>query len=165
MDRLDELLHLGRATFDDAFRADNRKEDFDYYMGRAFNREALVKQFINPLSAFYIAEKGQREMIGYLKINVLVPNTSIDDHSLEIERIYVLKEYQGQGIGKKLMNRAFEIALERRVDYIWLGVWEKNHNAIRFYEKLGFEIFGTRPFQLGQDNQTDFLMKCKDYKQ
>lgn len=40
-----------------------------------------------------------------------------------------------------------------------LGVWEHNHRALRFYEKNGFIAFGTHIFQLGNDQQTDILMK------
>jgi hypothetical protein len=79
--------------------------------------------------------------------------------SLEIERIYVLKEYQGKKAGQLLYNKATEIASDKNVDFLWLGVWENNHRAINFYKKNGFVEFDKHIFTLGSDKQTDIMMK------
>ncbi|MEX1301581.1 MAG: GNAT family N-acetyltransferase, partial [Desulfotignum sp.] len=81
------------------------------------------------------------------------------ENTLEIERIYVLKEFHGKTVGQQLYEKAMEIAKEKSVTYVWLGVWEKNSKAIRFYEKNGFKAFDTHIFRLGNDKQTDILMK------
>ncbi len=70
-----------------------------------------------------------------------------------------MQKYKGNHIGKKLVENTIEIAKKNNQNYIWLGVWEKNLNAIKFYEKQGFEKYNTHVFQLGQDKQTDNLMK------
>jgi ribosomal protein S18 acetylase RimI-like enzyme len=79
--------------------------------------------------------------------------------TIEIERIYSTQEYIGKKAGKSLMEACLDVAREQDCETIWLGVWEHNPRAIAFYEKWGFEKFGSHPFLLGTDLQTDLLMK------
>jgi ribosomal protein S18 acetylase RimI-like enzyme len=102
------------------------------------------------------------EILGYLKLNFTDAQTEkLEENHFEIERIYVLKAFLGQKIGQILFDKAIEIGREKNLEYVWLGVWEENHRAIRFYGKNGFEIFGKHDFVLGEDVQTDLLMKMK----
>ena len=98
--------------------------------------------------------------MGYLKLNTAHAQTEPQAaDALEIERIYVLSNYHGGGVGQALYHHAMSVAEDRKASYVWLGVWEHNHRALRFYEKNGFIAFGTHIFQLGNDQQTDILMK------
>lgn len=98
--------------------------------------------------------------MGYLKLNTAHAQTEPQAaDALEIERIYVLSSYHGGGVGQALYHHAMSVAEDRKASYVWLGVWEHNHRALRFYEKNGFIAFGTHIFQLGNDQQTDILMK------
>lgn len=98
-------------------------------------------------------------MVGYLKINIgNAQSEKMGDESLEIERIYVKNKYQKHGIGKILLNTAIEFALERDKKEIWLGVWEKNENAIAFYKKMDFVQTGVHSFYVGEEEQTDLIM-------
>lgn len=56
------------------------------------------------------------------------------------------------------MNKAVGIALEKNLRKIWLGVWEKNENAINFYNKMGFVETGTHSFYMGNEEQIDLIM-------
>jgi ribosomal protein S18 acetylase RimI-like enzyme len=108
---------------------------------------------------YYLATAAE-EPVGYLKLNFSAAQTEFkDEHALEIERIYVAKAYLGAGVGQLLINKAIAVAQESGLECVWLGVWEKNPRAIRFYEKQGFKQFGSHSFMLGQDEQTDILMK------
>lgn len=99
-------------------------------------------------------------MAGYLRLNESPAQTDINDiQSLEIERIYVAKEFQSKGLGNVLMNQAIDIANMRKKSYVWLGVWEKNDKAILFYKKNGFYEVGTHSFFMGEEEQTDFVMR------
>lgn len=80
------------------------------------------------------------------------------EEALEIERIYIRNNYQKHGLGSLLLNKAIEIAMECNKKKIWLGVWEKNKNAIAFYKKKGFVQTGKHSFHLGDEEQTDFIM-------
>ena len=79
--------------------------------------------------------------------------------ALELERIYVSKELQKNGFGSYLMEQTVAIAKQKGKRYIWLGVWEKNRRAISFYRKHGFYIIGTHEFVIGEDIQTDYIMR------
>lgn len=104
----------------------------------------------------------EEKIIGYLKINTGQSQTEIkDDKAFEIERLYVIKDFHGKKAGQNLYEKGIELARERNADYVWLGVWEKNIRAIRFYQKNGFEIFDRHIFVLGDDEQTDLMMKLK----
>lgn len=112
-----------------------------------------------PLHRFFFLYVDDK-LAGYLKLNEAPSQTDINDaESLEIERIYVLSCFQGAGLGRYLMEQAIRIAAEREKKYVWLGVWEKNEKAIRFYKKNGFYEIGTHSFVMGEDVQTDYIMK------
>jgi len=71
----------------------------------------------------------------------------------------VLQAYHGKQVGQLLYENAIRIARERALEYVWLGVWEKNARALRFYEKNGFLPFDKHIFKLGNDVQTDIMVK------
>ena len=99
------------------------------------------QELSNPDSLFFFAEE-ENKVIGYLKLNFSSAQTERQDpNAMEIERIYVLKEFHGSGVGQALYQKAIEVAKERRVPYVWLGVWEKNERALRFYKKKWIRSF------------------------
>ena len=156
---VDDLLHLGRKTFHDSFAALNKPENITAYMDKAYTRNQLLSELLNPLSEHYFLCDGEKK-IGFLKLNQGGAQSDLQDpESLELQRIYIDQEYQGKGLGAMLLNKAKERAIEMEMNTIWLGVWEKNPDAIRFYERHGFEIFGSHQFQMGDEVQTDILMK------
>ncbi|MEN7546317.1 GNAT family N-acetyltransferase [Rapidithrix thailandica] len=156
---LQELQQIGKRTFEEAFKEVNTAEDMETYLRESFHLEKLRSELNHPESQFFFVYMNA-EVIGYLKLNLGSAQT---DHklqqALEVERIYVLQEYHGKKIGQMLLNKALEIARMGNVKWVWLGVWEHNVKAIRFYEKNGFQAFDTHPFILGTDRQTDVLMK------
>ncbi len=156
-----DLVKIGKITFTEAFAAQNTEEDFNDYLGKAFSFEQIQSEVTNPDSIFYLATVGGRA-IGYLKLNFARAQTDVrDTNALEIERIYVLNEFQGKGIGASLLEKAIDVARDHQLTYLWLGVWEENRKAIAFYKKFGFKEFGTHTFQLGKDLQLDLLLKLE----
>lgn len=155
-----ELLQkIGKQTFIETFAQTNTTEDMDKYLIQSFSTKQLSKELNNPYSCFYLAIIND-EVVGYLKVNWSKAQTERHDlQAFEIERIYVLNEYHGKKVGQKLYEKALSLAKNRQSTYIWLGVWEKNPKAIRFYEKNGFVVFDKHTFVLGSDIQTDVLMK------
>ncbi|RYG33723.1 MAG: GNAT family N-acetyltransferase [Chitinophagaceae bacterium] len=153
------LQELGILTFREAFEAFNSADNMRMYLETAFSDEQMTKELSDRNSEFYLAETGG-EAIGYLKLNFADEQTELQDRDgLEIERIYVLKKFYGRKVGQALFKKATEIASQRALKYIWLGVWEENLRAINFYKKNGFLEFGKHKFMLGTDEQTDILMK------
>jgi ribosomal protein S18 acetylase RimI-like enzyme len=156
---LAQLQKIGISTFSETFAEHNTKEDLEKYLKESFAADKLIAELENPDAAFYFAEVDDT-VIGYLKINFGDAQTELKDNkSVEIERIYVLQAYHGKKIGQLLFNKAIEIAKEHQAHYVWLGVWEENHRALQFYKKNGFVQFDTHIFKLGNDEQTDIMMK------
>lgn len=155
------LQEIGKQTFVETFSESNGVENMLKYLETEFSTQKLKAELSNKDSKFYFAELNGKN-IGYLKINFNLAQTEIKDkNALEIERIYVLNAFHGKGVGKELFNKAIENAKNNNLHSIWLGVWEHNSKAITFYKKNGFTIFDKHIFKLGEDEQTDFLMKKK----
>lgn len=156
---LDSLIELSRSTFKAAFEAANDPEDFKNYMDTSFHRERLKAELENPNSAFYFVYV-ENECCAYFKLNENEDQTDIrESEAMEIERIYVVEEFQGRKLGHSMMQEIKNLALGKGKQYIWLGVWERNSAAIAFYLREGFVIFGTHPYSIGSDEQTDYLMR------
>jgi diamine N-acetyltransferase len=161
LDDIDQLQQIGRQTFYETFSAGNTEANMIQYLAEGFSAEKLTAELNDNNAAFYFATLGD-QVIGYLKLNFGASQTELkDDKALEIERIYVLKEYHGKSVGQLLYDQAIQIAKQQMVDYVWLGVWEENPRAINFYKKNGFVAFDKHIFTLGNDEQTDIMMKLK----
>jgi ribosomal protein S18 acetylase RimI-like enzyme len=150
---------IGRETFLETFAESNTEADMKKYLDESFSDEKVMTELSDPESSFFIAwDSG--EPVGYMKLNTGKAQTEgQDDTALEIERIYVKAAYHGKKVGQLLYEKALEIAQTGKKAYIWLGVWENNPRAISFYRKNGFAEFGKHIFKLGEDEQTDVLMK------
>lgn len=158
-DDLDVLQQISQKTFHDSFYHLNSPESYFSYTNRAFSKDQLQSELQNPESQFQFL-KNDNDLVAYFKLNYNQAQSDLKDpDAMEIERIYVVKKYQNLNIGKFLLDQIKEIAKSKRLEYIWLGVWEKNLNAIRFYEKNGFQIFSSHEFLLGSEVQIDLLMK------
>lgn len=156
---LEVLREIGIATFTETFGPHNAKAQMDRYIVASFDADKIQAEFENPESLFFFGKIGT-SVAGYLKLNWGSAQTEAEDpRAVEIERIYVLADFHGKKLGQLLFEKAREIALEKKAPYLWLGVWEKNQRAIRFYEKNGFRPFGQHVFTLGDDVQTDIMMK------
>lgn len=153
------LKQICEKTFVETFGEENSEEDMEQYLKETFSEEVLKKELVEQNSLYYLALVEERPA-GYMKLNFREAQTEQGhENAVEIQRIYVLQEVKGLGIGRMMMEKALEIGRERSLQYVWLGVWEHNHAAIAFYEKLGFVKFDTHVFVLGEDHQTDHLMK------
>ncbi len=156
-----ELQKIGKQTFFETFTSDDSTSDMKQYLDEKFSIEQLGKELKNSESMFYFSQI-ENEIIGYLKVNTGEAQTENRlKEALEIERIYVNSNYQGNNIGQLLFNKAIEIAKKHGIKNIWLGVWEKNQRAINFYQKNGFIEFEKHKFRFGQDEPINLMMRLK----
>lgn len=156
---VEKIKEIGERTFYETFYNENLEEDMNDYLIKNFSYAQLETEFKNSRSKFYMVQN-DKKIVAYMKLNFIEDQINKDyENTLEIQRIYVTQEYKGRHIGKSLIKKAIEIAKNNNKNYIWLGVWEKNINAIRFYKKQGFVKYDTHIFKLGADEQTDNLMK------
>ncbi|MCW3110327.1 MAG: Prolyl aminopeptidase [Segetibacter sp.] len=152
------LLNISRKTFYDTFHEKNTDEDMELFLESTFNPDVLKFEMSEAFNYFFFA-KMDNEIAGYLKLSTAkIPHLDELD-VLEISRIYVLKEKLGSGVGKELMEFAISFAKQLAKKTICLGVWEHNQRAITFYKSFGFEKFDEHIFMVGNDAQTDWLMK------
>lgn len=159
--QIDALQQIGRQTFAETFTESNTAANMAKYLEEAYSYEKLSTELNNPNSFFYFAMLDEK-VIGYLKLNKGSSQTELkDNNALEIERIYVLKEFHGKKVGQLLFDKAMTIAKEQHVAYVWLGVWEENKRALQFYTKNGFVEFDQHVFVLGDEAQTDIMMKLE----
>ena len=159
IEEISKLQQISRQTFAETFEASNTEENMRKYLDEAYSLEKLAEELKAPDVYFYFAKEGE-EVIGYLKLNAGASQTELKDKkALEIERIYVLSQWHGKKVGKLLYDKAIEVAKGLNAEYVWLGVWEENTRAIGFYVSQGFVAFDKHIFRLGEDEQTDIMMK------
>jgi GNAT superfamily N-acetyltransferase len=155
------LTDLSYTTFWDAFahHPKNAPDDLAHYMRQAFSVEQIADELNDPRAVFLVAEI-EGELAGYAKLvcDHIEPGIS-GEKPIELNRLYSQQKFLGQGVGQTLMDACFDLARENGFDTIWLGVWEYNPRAQRFYEKNGFREVGSHTFVLGSDPQTDLLMQ------
>lgn len=156
---LESLQAFARSTFADTYGKYNTAADMQHYHDEVFSTANFKKDLQSAHVLYYLIEEN-KELAGYIKLNLSPAQTDLNDpRSLELERIYVAAFTKGKGLGKRLLQTAVEVAEEHKKEYLWLGVWEQNEAAIRFYQKNGFVAFDTHVFLLGTDPQKDILMK------
>ena len=156
---LPALRSIAVATFLDAFADANSPENMQSYIDHNFSLEGMTMELQNPDSSFFLALHGS-DIVGYAKVNSGNAQTELKEpQGMELERIYVIRPFWGKGVADLLCSHAIHLARESGKSYLWLGVWEQNHRAIRFYEKHGFKAFSSHNFVLGNDVQTDLMLK------
>lgn len=158
-ENLDTLREISISTFYETFAHMNTAENINTYLRNSFCDDTLLNELDNADSEFYLLYCDQKAA-GYIKLNEAPSQTDINDKSsLQIERIYLLSEFQGKGLGRYLLEQALIKAYDRNKKYVWLGVWEENDTAIKFYMRNGFYKIGSHSFYMGSDEQTDYIMR------
>lgn len=159
LEDLNSLRQISIDTFFQTFSNSNTAENMKAYLENAYNEDKLSKELCNTDASFFFLFADEK-LAGYMKLNEAPSQTDINDsNSLEIERIYILKDFQGAGLGKYMMEYAISSAKRLSKKYIWLGVWEKNDKALRFYKNYKFYRIGEHSFIVGDDPQTDYIMR------
>ncbi|MDQ6610714.1 MAG: GNAT family N-acetyltransferase [Bacteroidota bacterium] len=151
------LADISRQSFYDTFSPDNTEEDMNKFLSEQFTRDTLMMEVGIKEHVFLLAYAGEK-IAGYVKLRDGKKPLDLKKPAIEIARLYALKEFIGQGVGKALMQASVEEARKKQKEIIWLCVWEKNSRAIDFYTAWGFQKFGECEFILGNDVQHDWMM-------
>ena len=155
------LSTVGATSFFDAFADDerNKPEDMRAYMNENFTLEALANDLTKKDVVYLVAEIENR-VVGYAKLQTNSAEECVEaENPIELCRLYSLREFIGKGVGKALMLRSIEFAERNNCDVFWLGVWEFNYRAQKFYARFGFEKCGEHVFLLGSDPQIDWILQ------
>jgi ribosomal protein S18 acetylase RimI-like enzyme len=157
------IAELARKTFIETYGTQSNPDNLQLYMDAHFTEEQITRELENPVYRFYIAWINNTA-VGFTKIRRdRQPKGITGKKCLEIQRIYVLQEYQGFSIGKELMNLVKNIAKTEGDQVIWLQVWQQNEKAIQFYRKAGFVVYETHTFDFGNEIHQDFLLRLDLY--
>lgn len=152
------LATLAEATFRDTFAAVNAAEDMDRHCRNAYGEAIQAEEIASPDRATLLAEHEGR-LVAYAQMRWGKPPACVVAGAPgEIQRLYVIRDFQGKGLAHDLMRACLGAMASRCSDVVWLGVWERNPKAIAFYRKFGFREVGEHVFPLGSDPQRDIVM-------
>lgn len=152
------IAAFGARTFEESFGRDNTAEDMAAYLTKAFDVRAVEKEIADERVTYLVGEVDGR-LASYAMVREGSAPVAVGESSpLELVRFYVDRPWHGSGLARAMMAACDAEARRRNAKTLWLGVWERNPRAIRFYEKCGFRDVGSHVFVLGTDAQTDRLM-------
>ena len=163
------VRELARRTFTETFKGATSDEDLYKFLDEAYEVGLLRQELVAPGSEYFVAEIRGEDVagvalqryipVGYLKVNVGQAQTEpMGEDAFEVQRIYVLQGFKGRRIGSVLMTLAELRARAAGKRRMWLGVWEFNYPAQKFYRAKGFERIGEHTFVTGTEAQTDWLL-------
>ena len=152
------LAALAERTFREAFAADNSAENLDRHCALKFGTTQQAGEISDPQLVTVLAEV-EGDLVGFAQLRLGQATACVEARRpAELHRIYVTREWHGRGVAHELMRAVHAAAARAGSDCIWLGVWERNPQAIAFYRKCGFTIAGEHVFMLGSDPQRDLIM-------
>jgi ribosomal protein S18 acetylase RimI-like enzyme len=153
------LRELAIETYLETFEGTATAEDTDLLLKSAYNENRLLEELYEQGSVLYHAFTGDR-LVAFLRMR---ENPEVEHHlgknTFELQRLYVQRDFHGKKVADQLMEIACQEAISRKVDWLWLGVWERNFRAQRFYARWGFERFSEHTFWVGNDPQIDWLFR------
>lgn len=156
------VRELAIEVYTDTFAEHNTEENLQAFFNETYTLEKFTTEFSEEGSVLYVA-LDDLKIIGFLRLRI---SHEVEDqlgkNTIELQRLYIHRDYHGSsGVSRMLMEEALAYAEANKFDWIWLGVWERNFKAQKFYAKWDFERFGEHVFQMGDDPQIDWLMKRK----
>jgi ribosomal protein S18 acetylase RimI-like enzyme len=154
------LAEFAARVFAEVFGPGNDEADMASYLAEAFGPEIQRAEIAAPGAIVLIAESRGGGMAGYLHIAAsATPAGVTGENAVELKRLYVEPALHSRGAGKALLDEGLSRARASGAATVWLGVWEHNTRAQKFYRREGFERVGEHTFLLGSDPQTDWIMQ------
>lgn len=152
------LAELGARTFRETFLEHNDPADIAAFVASTYAPAKQAAELADACVTLLVAEI-DGVAVGFAKLRAgAAPPCVVGEAPIELCRLYVTKDQLGRGVGEALMARSVDEAKRAGHASMWLGVWEKNPRAQRFYRRWGFALVGQHVFQVGSDSQTDLLM-------
>jgi ribosomal protein S18 acetylase RimI-like enzyme len=161
LEEVPAVRQLAIEVYTDTFAEHNTEANMAAFFNENYSLDKFTSEYLEKNSELFVALDNLK-IVGFLRVR---KNDEVADklgnNTMELQRLYVHKDYHGTPVARKLMDKFFDVAKNQKVEWVWLGVWEKNFRAQKFYSKFGFERFGEHIFQMGDDPQTDWLLKKK----
>lgn len=160
-----DVAALGGGVFFESFAWSVPAQDMDNYLKSSYSSNAIRAEIQDTITyRFYVARDSNDpgRLLGFVQLNrfsdepclkIKPPNT------IELQRIYTDSKAHGRGVGTALMKTALDYAIEQGYKAMWLGVWEHNLKAQKFYQRNHFEKVGDHDFKMGSCVQTDWILE------
>ncbi|CAO3619744.1 unnamed protein product [Cunninghamella blakesleeana] len=162
------LTQLGSKYFKQTFEHDNTEEQMNDYLDSAFQKQIQEQELSDPTFFTYFLYKmkdenpnEKEEAIGFFQLRndkTTVYDFIQDEEAIELKRIYIDQQCIGNGLGRLLMDQCLAIVQSLGKQTVWLGVYEHNHIAQKFYRKYGFYVVGDHIFKVGDKEDRDLIM-------
>ena len=150
---------LGAVTFYEAYFEQDEPPDLANYIAESFAPEKIRAELDAPTAEFFIIFRDGKA-VGYAKLRMGEPHASVaGEKAVELQRIYLIERVFGTGAGEKLLNFCCREARRKGFETIWLGVWEENLRAQKFYAKHGFRQVGTLTFPYGNTYGVNLVLQ------
>ncbi|MET3108131.1 ribosomal protein S18 acetylase RimI-like enzyme [Oxalobacteraceae bacterium GrIS 2.11] len=156
-----QLARLQEQTFRATFEATNTPEDMALHCSTHYSTALQEQEILNP-EIITLVCAAQANLIGFAQLRWGSWTTETQTkRCLEIQRLYVDEAWHGRGIAQQIMQECLAFSVAQGAEQVWLGVWENNPRAIRFYQKFDFVEAGEHIFMVGTDAQRDIIfVKC-----
>lgn len=160
---ISDLVELAKLTFFQSHGHSASVDDISTYLSEKINLQVLTREFKNPTNLFHLIYKDHR-LIGYSKLCLNASYRLIsEDPVAKLERLYLLEEYIGRGLGLELLNFNIELSKSHNQLGMWLYVWIHNDRGIQFYKRAGFEKIGEEDFKISNTHSNpNHIMYLKD---
>jgi diamine N-acetyltransferase len=155
-DNASALRTMARQAFSEAFAHLYDPIQFSQFLEQAYGVGGTMDRGLaDPLIRWQVAAVGD-QVIGYVKLTSLtLPAPAPNPGAIELQQIYVLSPWHGRGVAERLMNWALDTARAMGAPEIYLGVFDHNTRAKRFYGRHGFSEVARCTFQLGDQIDDD----------
>lgn len=153
------LAELGARTFSDTFAHLYPPEDLNAFLRDAYSLERTRADLADPAKALWLVEADGRA-VGYALAGPCdLPHPDVTPASGELKRFYLLKDWQGGGVGGRLFAEVMAWLERDGPRDIWIGVWSENFGAQRFYGRQGFSKVGDYGFRVGGTVDHEFILR------
>ena len=161
-----QLANFGATLFRQAYKATHPEPTLSEYLAEAFASSRIARTLEDPASTILIIVSTDGSWIGYAELHAGPPTapTTVLTRPLpglapmEIVRFYVDRPWHGRGVAQDLMHACEKHTRVRGCDCLWLQAWQQAHQALRFYSKAGFEVYGTAVFAFGERRDSDLIL-------
>jgi GNAT superfamily N-acetyltransferase len=155
---IQSICDIGTDSFAKTFIIENdssgRNELIRSYLKENYRCDVIQNEMLDPLNEYHLLLLDNRA-IGFAKlVHAECPfadSSFNSENTFQLERFYLYYNIIGTGYGRKFFDYILEIFRAKGAKRIWLGVFEKNFRALRFYEKNGFQRLGPSEFRYTDD--------------
>ena len=141
---LESIRRITWQSWISAYASFIPESDLKAYFDIHYTEEGFLTIFNDSLAQGFVAQIDD-EVVGYARLFF-----NRDENRLYVPSLYFLPDFQGQGMGRRLLEAAEEYAAEKGLDELWIGVMVKNRQALVFYRKVGFQFVREEPFTMGK---------------